>query len=93
MQHALHGAVGYGAAGGELAGESFELAVQRSSDEKFLGTDLLWQNTPYWHVCYRVDGERWRALQQIPQAWDPRTFIEQPGDCSPSRSVVSKMRT
>jgi hypothetical protein len=43
--------------GGELAGESFELAVQRSSDEKFLGTDLLWQNAPYWHVCYRIDGE------------------------------------
>ena len=24
---------------------------------------------------YRVEGERWTALQDIPQAWDPRTFL------------------
>ena len=26
---------------------------------------------------YRVKGERWQALQHIPQSWDPRAFIEQ----------------
>jgi propanediol dehydratase large subunit len=25
---------------------------------------------------YRVEGERWSALQNIPQAWDPRAFLE-----------------
>ena len=25
---------------------------------------------------YRVDGERWAALQDLPQAWEPRTWIE-----------------
>jgi propanediol dehydratase large subunit len=25
---------------------------------------------------YRVEGERWAALQDIPQAWDPRTYLE-----------------
>jgi hypothetical protein len=25
---------------------------------------------------YRVKGERWSALQNLPQAWDPRTFLE-----------------
>jgi propanediol dehydratase large subunit len=26
---------------------------------------------------YRVDGERWQALQNIRQAWDPREYVEQ----------------
>ncbi len=25
---------------------------------------------------YRVEGERWAALQDLPQAWEPRTWIE-----------------
>jgi propanediol dehydratase large subunit len=25
---------------------------------------------------YRVEGERWLALQDLPRAWDPRTFLE-----------------
>jgi propanediol dehydratase large subunit len=25
---------------------------------------------------YRVEGERWAALQDIPQAWDPRVYLE-----------------
>ena len=25
---------------------------------------------------YRVEGERWEALQALPQAWDPRTYLE-----------------
>lgn len=24
---------------------------------------------------YRVDGERWQALQNLPQAWDPRSYV------------------
>jgi len=28
---------------------------------------------------YRVDGERWAALQDLPQAWEPRTWIESLG--------------
>jgi len=26
---------------------------------------------------YRLSGERWQRLQNIPQAWDPRTYLEQ----------------
>jgi propanediol dehydratase large subunit len=25
---------------------------------------------------YRVDGERWQALQNLPQAWNPRSYVE-----------------
>jgi len=25
---------------------------------------------------YRVDGERWQALQDLPQAWDPRAYVD-----------------
>jgi propanediol dehydratase large subunit len=25
---------------------------------------------------YRVEGKRWSALQNLPQAWDPRTYLE-----------------
>jgi propanediol dehydratase large subunit len=28
---------------------------------------------------YRVEGERWSALQNLPQAWDPRTYLESLG--------------
>lgn len=26
---------------------------------------------------YRVEGERWSALQDLPQAWEPRTYLEE----------------
>jgi len=29
---------------------------------------------------YRVEGERWAALQDLPQAWEPRTWIESLGE-------------
>jgi hypothetical protein len=35
--------------GSGLSGERFELAVQRSTDERYLGADATWQATPYWH--------------------------------------------
>ena len=25
---------------------------------------------------YRLDGERWQALQNLPQAWDPRGYVQ-----------------
>jgi hypothetical protein len=28
---------------------------------------------------YRVEGERWSVLQNLPQAWDPRTYLESLG--------------
>jgi propanediol dehydratase large subunit len=28
---------------------------------------------------YRVEGERWSVLQNLPQAWDPRTYLENLG--------------
>jgi propanediol dehydratase large subunit len=31
---------------------------------------------------YRVDGERWAAIQNLPQAWDPRAYGEQLGAAS-----------
>ena len=31
---------------------------------------------------YRVEGERWAAIQNLPQAWDPRTYGEQLGAAS-----------
>jgi hypothetical protein len=46
------------AGGDHLAGASCELAIQRSSDDAFLGTELHWQTTPYWHVCYRIEGSQ-----------------------------------
>jgi len=29
---------------------------------------------------YRVEGKRWSVLQNLPQAWDPRTYLESLGD-------------
>jgi propanediol dehydratase large subunit len=33
---------------------------------------------------YRVEGERWAALQDIPQAWDPRTYLQKLGTAEPA---------
>jgi hypothetical protein len=32
---------------------------------------------------YRVEGERWSALQDLPQAWDPRMYLESMGETQP----------
>ena len=41
--------------GDRLAGESVELAIQRSSDDGYLGENLVWQSTPHWHVGHPVE--------------------------------------
>jgi len=43
--------------GSGLSGERFELAVQRSTDEHYLGADATWQTTPYWHRVARISEE------------------------------------
>ena len=43
--------------GSMLSGDVFELAVQRSTDERYLGARSTWQTTPYWHRVERIAAE------------------------------------
>lgn len=36
---------------------------------------------------YRVEGERWQRIQDIPQAWDPREYLEQIANSKPQTDV------
>jgi hypothetical protein len=70
----------------EIAGNILELQRQRVVgdylqpaaifDENFKVKSVLTQPNDYQGpgTGYRVEGERWDRLQNLPQAWDPQTF-------------------
>ena len=44
---------------------------------------------------YRLEGERWREIADLPQAWDPQEFLEELGrtECEPWLEEVGPART
>ena len=72
----------------EVAGNIFEMQRQRVIgdylqpaaifDDRFHVLSALTDPNDYRGpgTGYRVEGERWAALQDLPQAWEPRTWIE-----------------
>jgi propanediol dehydratase large subunit len=49
-----------------IFGEGFHVLSALTDPNEYLGPG----------TGYRVEGERWAALQNIPQAWDPRQYLE-----------------
>jgi len=49
-----------------IFGPSFQVLSALSDPNEYLGPG----------TGYRLEGERWAALQNIPQAWDPREYLE-----------------
>lgn len=77
-----------GAGYGDIAANILEMQRQRAIGD-YLQTSAIFDEQ--YHVLsaltdpndyrgpgsgYRVDGERWARLQNLPQAWDPRAYVE-----------------